>query len=356
MPTIKVNGTNNSLVHKGSDGVSAATLPDVCKTPSPGGPVPVPYPNVSRTTSLSKGTKSVKADGGNMIAVDGSEFSTSTGDEPGTAGGVKSGTFAKESTWITYSFDVKMEGKGACRLGDKMFQNHGNTVDLAGEAQAPVAGAKAKDCKELAKQAREGDIVVRSTPGEDSDLIRKLGRCEFSHAGIVTKDATGKLVVTDAYPGRGPGDKNAVGNESVEDFFCSPHHGPPDKGLLARPKDSNIAKKAAEWAQKQTTDPAYKFDIFSDFRTTPKDVYCSDFVHQAFQNAGVDVVPTPMDFMSAANKQNTIDGVREFKSLPRLLISDRKIESEIKKTISNFEYITPCQVARNPNVSTVSFF
>ena len=35
--TIKVNGVANSLVHKGSGGVSAATVPDVCKTPSPGG-------------------------------------------------------------------------------------------------------------------------------------------------------------------------------------------------------------------------------------------------------------------------------------------------------------------------------
>ena len=33
--TIKINGTANSLVHKGSNGISTATIPDVCKTPSP---------------------------------------------------------------------------------------------------------------------------------------------------------------------------------------------------------------------------------------------------------------------------------------------------------------------------------
>ncbi len=32
----------NSLVHKGSGGMPAATVPDVCKTPMPGGPVPLP--------------------------------------------------------------------------------------------------------------------------------------------------------------------------------------------------------------------------------------------------------------------------------------------------------------------------
>ncbi len=136
--TVKVNGASNSLVHKGSNGISTATIPDVCKTPSPGGPVPIPYPNISQSMTLSDGTTTVKADGGMMIAIKGSQFAMSNGDEPGVAGGVKSSTFIKESTWILYSFDVKMDGQNACRLSDKKFQNHENTVDLAGVLQLPV--------------------------------------------------------------------------------------------------------------------------------------------------------------------------------------------------------------------------
>lgn len=136
--SLTVNINNLSLCHTGSGGISAATIPDVCKTPSPGGPVPIPYPNVALASDLAKGTKTVKADGGNMCANYGSEFSKSTGDEPGTLGGVKSGTFTKEATWITYSFDVKLEGKGACRLTDKMFHNHENTVNMGGLMQAPL--------------------------------------------------------------------------------------------------------------------------------------------------------------------------------------------------------------------------
>lgn len=139
--TVKVNGVANSLVHKGSNGVSVATIPDVCKTPSPGGPVPVPYPNISQSATLAKGTSTVKADGGMMIAIKGSEFSLSNGDNAGVAGGVKSSTFMKESTWILYSFDVKMDGANACRLTDKKFQNHENTVDLAGTVQPSVVVA-----------------------------------------------------------------------------------------------------------------------------------------------------------------------------------------------------------------------
>jgi len=137
--TIKVNGAANSLVHKGSNGISMATIPDVCKTPSPGGPVPIPYPNISQSATLDKGTTTVKGDGGMMIAIKGSEFSLSNGDNAGVAGGVKSSNFMKESTWILYSFDVKMDGNNACRLTDKKFQNHENTADMAGTLQPPVA-------------------------------------------------------------------------------------------------------------------------------------------------------------------------------------------------------------------------
>ena len=137
--TIHVNGKTNSLVHKGSMGIAKSTIPDVCKTPSPGGPVPIPYPIiVSMSSDLKKGTKTVKVDGKKMAAVKGSEFSRCTGDEAGTAGGVKSSTNMKEAKWILYSFDVKLDGKNACRLSDKMMMNHGNTACLAGEAQAPV--------------------------------------------------------------------------------------------------------------------------------------------------------------------------------------------------------------------------
>ncbi len=137
--TIHVNGKSNSLSHKGGMGITKSTLPDVCKTPSPGGPVPIPYPAiVSMTNSLKKGSKNVKVDGGNSAAIKGSEFSRCNGDEPGTAGGVKSSTNMKEATWILYSFDVKIEGKNACRLSDKMMMNHGNTACLGGHFIKPV--------------------------------------------------------------------------------------------------------------------------------------------------------------------------------------------------------------------------
>lgn len=172
--TVKVNGASNSLVHKGSNGISVATIPDVCKTPSPGGPVPIPYPNISQSATLAKGTTTVKADGGMMIAVKGSEFSLSNGDNPGVAGGVKSSTFMKESTWILYSFDVKMDGKNACRLTDKKFQNHENTVDLAGLFQVMVIPA-------TPLEEKLQDIATKCNKKIDND--KKLGKKSCTSRG-----------------------------------------------------------------------------------------------------------------------------------------------------------------------------
>ena len=170
--TIHVNGTSNSLVHKGSTGIAKSTIPDVCRTPSPGGPVPVPYPIiVSMSSNLKKGTKKVKFDGKKSAAVKGSEFSRCSGDEPGTAGGVKSSTNMKEATWLLYSFDVKIEGKNACRLSDKMLMNHGNTACLAGTINPPVpAGVIVLECdpswtdcqkKQMKAKAAKMDTITK---------------------------------------------------------------------------------------------------------------------------------------------------------------------------------------------------
>lgn len=150
--TIQVNGGTLSLVHKMSNGISTATIPDVCKTPSPGGPVPVPYPNIAQTITLTNGTTTVKGDK-IMTANKGSKLALSNGDNAGTVGGVKSNVFMKEATWILYSFNVKLQGKNACRLTDKMFHNAENCANLAGVIQALVAAGLSEDEAKLICQA-----------------------------------------------------------------------------------------------------------------------------------------------------------------------------------------------------------
>jgi hypothetical protein len=103
----------------------STVFPDVCKTPSPGGPVPVPYPNVGKSADTSAGPTTVTCDG-SMPMTQSAKYLMTSGDEPGTLGGVISSTFMAEAEFSMYSFDVKIEGKGACRLGDPLFHNKKN--------------------------------------------------------------------------------------------------------------------------------------------------------------------------------------------------------------------------------------
>jgi len=114
------------IAHKGSGGKSIV-FPDVCKTPIGPSIVPIPYPNIGQSSDTSKGAKSVKVDG-QMPMVKGAVYSTSTGDEAGTAKGVVSGTTKGEGEFMMYSFDVKFEGKNVCRLGDPLWHNKKNIV------------------------------------------------------------------------------------------------------------------------------------------------------------------------------------------------------------------------------------
>ncbi len=115
-----------SVVHKDTNGVTVA-MPDVCKTPSPGGPVPIPYPNIARSADTAAATRDVSVEG-NPVCVQDSNFSTSTGDEAGSAGGgVASGKTKGKAEFVNFSFDVKFEGKNVPRSLDLMLHNGKNT-------------------------------------------------------------------------------------------------------------------------------------------------------------------------------------------------------------------------------------
>lgn len=136
-----------TILHKGDGLKHVAMAPDVCKTPSPGGPVPVPYPNVARSSDLARGTKSVTIEG--RPAGNASSFiRTSSGDEAGTAGGgVISGKTKGTLKWLRFSLDVKFEGKGVIRhLDDGLHNgNAGNTYGKLRGATYPGKAPKGQD-------------------------------------------------------------------------------------------------------------------------------------------------------------------------------------------------------------------
>ncbi|HEX5748012.1 MAG TPA: DUF4150 domain-containing protein [Archangium sp.] len=136
--TVGVN--NMSVVHKETNGTTVA-FPDVCKTPSPGGPIPIPYPNIARSADTAQGSKTVSVEG-KPICLKDSNFSTSTGDEAGTAGGgVASSKTKGKAEFVNYSFDVKVEGKNVARAFDLMLHNNKNTPPFP-LIQPPVVAMK----------------------------------------------------------------------------------------------------------------------------------------------------------------------------------------------------------------------
>ncbi len=137
-----------TVVHKDSGGISMI-FPDVCKTPSPAGPIPLPYPNIAKSQDTDAGSSSVKMDG-NPIMLKSSSFMLSAGDEAGSAMGVVSNKIKGKAYPKLYSFDVKVDGENVFRLTDIMLQNGGSPTNTppGTEVQAPGASnpaGKGKD-------------------------------------------------------------------------------------------------------------------------------------------------------------------------------------------------------------------
>ena len=111
-------------VTRGSTGIAAATVPNVCKMPGPPAPfVPAPLPNIAKSGLNPKGySKDVKIEG-QTVAIRGATFE-SMGDvaSKGTGGGLLSANTHGPAKFITPgSMTVKIEGKSVHLLGEPML-------------------------------------------------------------------------------------------------------------------------------------------------------------------------------------------------------------------------------------------
>ena len=95
-----------------------ALAPDVCKVPSPAGPVPTPFPNMAVCSMVnpSSACTKVMVSGGLALTVK-SKTMLSNGDEAGT--------------FVQGSMKVRLEGKAAVRNADPTTHNANNTTGIA---------------------------------------------------------------------------------------------------------------------------------------------------------------------------------------------------------------------------------
>jgi hypothetical protein len=112
------------------DNASLGGFPDVCLSPPtpPAGPIPLPYPNFSKASDISDGTRTVKIGGEQVSIKDTSNYKKSNGDEAATQTlgmGVMSHRIQNTTYFAAWSFDVKFEGDNAVRQLD--LTTHNNT-------------------------------------------------------------------------------------------------------------------------------------------------------------------------------------------------------------------------------------
>lgn len=118
-------------------GMSTA-FPDVCKTPSPAGPVPIPYPSIAQLTMANPSTCSMKVLVLNQpVLHKGSEIPMTSGDEAGTAGGVVSGMNMGPAKPKLGSMGVVVEGQKVVYQTCMFGQNGSNANMPAGVQAAP---------------------------------------------------------------------------------------------------------------------------------------------------------------------------------------------------------------------------
>ena len=106
---------------------------DVCKTPTPGGPVPMPYPNIAQVNGADKTAKKVLAEKKDLVCQN-SKVKRSNGDEPGVAKGLVSNKNMDQCTFKKYSSKVYAQGKKVVHLTAVTGQNGSmqNTVGIHG--------------------------------------------------------------------------------------------------------------------------------------------------------------------------------------------------------------------------------
>lgn len=114
-------------------------FPDVCKTPTPVGPVPIPYPNIAQLAMANPATCAV-----NVLIFNKPAATTltmillSSGDEAGCAGGVVSGVFIGPAQFKLGSSVVSIGGAPGVYQGSLIGQNGiGNANAPAGVQVVP---------------------------------------------------------------------------------------------------------------------------------------------------------------------------------------------------------------------------
>src|SRR5579872_686620 len=214
MPSVAVNPPKTPVT-KGSNGIAAATLPNICKMPGPPAPfVPTPLPNIGKSGMSPQGYSTTVEIEGNAVAITGASFG-SMGDvaSKGLGGGLVSMNCEGPTTFLgPGSFTVQIQGKNVQLLTDQMFNNNGpagnppNAATMQGLLQA--AGIKAVE------HASDEPLKCGEV-GEYGDQKDRSGNNEFHRDHIPSKAALKERAAQLKGEPLSTDEANAIENEAL---------------------------------------------------------------------------------------------------------------------------------------------
>ena len=125
-----------------TQGGQCMAMPDVCKTPTPAGPVPIPYPNIAMPMQADVGTCTKKVTIACAPALTlNSQITMTSGDEAGSAGGVVSGKIKGPAKYSQGSMKVMLEGAPAVYMTSPT-QHNGSSANAPTGVQIAPSQAK----------------------------------------------------------------------------------------------------------------------------------------------------------------------------------------------------------------------
>jgi hypothetical protein len=96
---------------------------DICKTPTPGGPVPMPYPNIAVSSTMGPGYTTKTLVLATPMWTKNGKSALSNGDQPGALLGVVSNLIMGMCEIVMASSDVDAEGGAVARTLDSSNSN-----------------------------------------------------------------------------------------------------------------------------------------------------------------------------------------------------------------------------------------
>jgi hypothetical protein len=150
---------------------AVSMAPDICKTPVGSSTPPIPYQVIADLGQSTKTVPNVRFNGNPCKVLDQSTVPTCTGDEPGGAKGVKSGTVADKAEPVSASTTVRATRKRVVREQDPCTLNSGNCPGIYTTQPAPGSSIGTGG-----KPTADTNPPVKLTPAEERGFMEKAGK------------------------------------------------------------------------------------------------------------------------------------------------------------------------------------